>query len=494
MTFSTRFSRHRFAGRGPGVVELVMEWDGPAARPFVERLLRAIEPALDAGDMRLAQLARGAQKSRKAKLDASKVGAAIEANDVDSVWLTGRGNRGYASLVLGRADGADTSHLHVELGTDPYDADRERADGEVLATVMGALLATAPQRGFVQLRADSAAEYALRRTSLGIDAHPALNDVAWRQIVDPAHAPRLAPLLERGLVQRRGEHHVVVLEGTVSDVFREPARRARMAIFAAVHPDVAAPYEKQLAERAAVLEGVDAELDEDAAELLLAAIGTDAPYAQAAALRWTGRALPLDEHAPAASLDAPRSRELPRVLAPLGAEALALLHAERLPTCLPPSLAGLQAVDLLAASFGIDRIGRLFMQAADVERHLVPALGAYLGEAMVRELGGAWVVPRGADLEPDGECADWPVSRLAPSECDRIAVVVGDRAWFPFARARKLVHAATRQGFNPTIEPILEMCLTKMMRAAARLARDGLSERAIPHPSATPSTEHGRPS
>jgi hypothetical protein len=46
--------------------------------------------------------------------------------------------------------------------------------------------------------------------------------------------------------------------------------------------------------------------------------------------------------------------------------------------------------------------------------------------------------------------------------------VVGSTAWFPFARARKLVDAVTRQGFNPKSEPILEMSLTKMMRAAMR--------------------------
>ena len=305
---------------------------------------------------------------------------------------------------------------------------------------------------------------------MGADAYHALTDVAWRQLLSPVHARQLAPLIESGWLKRYGDRFTVSLPGSIRDGMADAARSARVAIVAGVDPARADAYARELEARARVLGDVEVDLDADAEPLLVACFGDDAPYAQAPALRWDKRAVPLDERAPADVVDALRTRTLPLALEPLGADALALLHSERLPDCLPPSVAGIHAIDMLAASFGLDRIGRRVMFDADVERHLVPALGAYLGQVMVRELGGEWAVPREADIAPDPNVvADWPISRLDPSLVDRIAVIVGDVAWLPFARARALVHAATRQGFNPRVEPILERSLTKMIRAAARV-------------------------
>jgi hypothetical protein len=58
-----------------------------------------------------------------------------------------------------------------------------------------------------------------------------------------------------------------------------------------------------------------------------------------------------------------------------------------------------------------------------VDRDLVPAIGGYLGDLLVRRFQGRWV-PR--------------------KDLDEAAVIIGDRAWLPFARARK--HLATRNG------------------------------------------------
>lgn len=69
---------------------------------------------------------------------------------------------------------------------------------------------------------------------------------------------------------------------------------------------------------------------------------------------------------------------------------------------------------------------------------LVPALGAYLGTLLVRELKGQWVPRR---------------------NLDEAAVVVGDRAWLPFLRAR---HAL--QGRDAP----LDFSLTQLFRQAAR--------------------------
>ncbi|WPB72718.1 hypothetical protein KYC5002_27060 [Archangium violaceum] len=50
-----------------------------------------------------------------------------------------------------------------------------------------------------------------------------------------------------------------------------------------------------------------------------------------------------------------------------------------------------------------------------VDEHAVPAIGAYLGEVLVRHLGGRWI----------------PRQKLEEAQ-----VLVGNRVWFPFARAR----------------------------------------------------------
>lgn len=70
---------------------------------------------------------------------------------------------------------------------------------------------------------------------------------------------------------------------------------------------------------------------------------------------------------------------------------------------------------------------------------LTPALGAYLGMLLVHQLGGKWVPRR---------------------NLDEAAVVVGDRAWLPFLRARH--HLQGRNG-------PLDFSLTQLFREARRL-------------------------
>jgi hypothetical protein len=74
----------------------------------------------------------------------------------------------------------------------------------------------------------------------------------------------------------------------------------------------------------------------------------------------------------------------------------------------------------------------------DIETDLVPALGAYVGEVLRRRLGGRWV-PREVQ--------------------DEAAVVIGDRAWLPFARARR---------FFQSREGAIDASMTKLYRAVER--------------------------
>jgi hypothetical protein len=75
---------------------------------------------------------------------------------------------------------------------------------------------------------------------------------------------------------------------------------------------------------------------------------------------------------------------------------------------------------------------------ADIDADLVPALGAYVGEVLRRRLGGRWV-PR--------------------ENQDEAAVVIGERAWLPFARARRFFQA--REG-------AIDASMTRLYRAAER--------------------------
>jgi hypothetical protein len=65
-----------------------------------------------------------------------------------------------------------------------------------------------------------------------------------------------------------------------------------------------------------------------------------------------------------------------------------------------------------------------------VERILIPSVGAYLGEVLVARLGGRWVPRR---------------------NLEETQVVVGDRAWLPFVRARRYLR--TRQSVSTARSP-----------------------------------------
>jgi hypothetical protein len=73
-----------------------------------------------------------------------------------------------------------------------------------------------------------------------------------------------------------------------------------------------------------------------------------------------------------------------------------------------------------------------------LDQLLLPALGAYLGEVMVKHLGGRWV-PR--------------------KKLDETQVLVGDRAWLPFLRARRYMNSR---------RSLLEYSLTKFYKEAQR--------------------------
>ncbi|HYO59831.1 hypothetical protein [Archangium sp.] len=73
-----------------------------------------------------------------------------------------------------------------------------------------------------------------------------------------------------------------------------------------------------------------------------------------------------------------------------------------------------------------------------IDEHAVPAIGAYLGEVLVRNLGGRWI----------------PRKKLEEAQ-----VLVGNRVWFPFVRARHYMRSR---------QALLDYSLTRLYRVAER--------------------------
>lgn len=73
-----------------------------------------------------------------------------------------------------------------------------------------------------------------------------------------------------------------------------------------------------------------------------------------------------------------------------------------------------------------------------LEQHALPSIGAYLGQVLVRQLGGRWI----------------PRQKLEESQ-----VLVGTRVWFPFLRARHYLRSR---------QSLLDFSLTRFFQVAAR--------------------------
>lgn len=120
---------------------------------------------------------------------------------------------------------------------------------------------------------------------------------------------------------------------------------------------------------------------------------------------------------------------------------IAILHTQH------PSVAGQEPGSIIEVD---DYVGREcwaeskeYMPQAQRDL-LVPMLGAYLGELLIKHLGGRWV-PRRALVES--------------------AVVVGPRAWLPFLRAHHLLQVP-----NNALGKSLEFTLSQLFHQAVRLA------------------------
>ncbi len=230
---------------------------------------------------------------------------------------------------------------------------------------------------------------------------------------------------------------------TPADFSSDEARRAQARALAHLRDDVT--FEQALArlrERDEILRPVEPDWDPDIADLI-ALVLDDLPFArrQPEIARFNRyRPPPVTEWRPAADglpPDAPNPRAAIAEYQTYAEKFRALLHREARETA--------RAVPEV-----LPRIDHYFWQAnypatfnrADIQSDLVPAIGALLGELLVERLGGRWVPRR---------------------NLDETEVVLGDRAWLPFLRARHYMQSK---------QSVLDHSLTQFFRVAARHAAD----------------------
>jgi hypothetical protein len=139
---------------------------------------------------------------------------------------------------------------------------------------------------------------------------------------------------------------------------------------------------------------------------------------------------PADSALPPDVEDPERAREHYSYLAE---QLVALMHT-KVPAVFEATPESLTDVDY---QFWHEDFPRVF-ERQHIDAHAVPAIGAYLGEVLVRNLGGRWI----------------PRQKLEETQ-----VLVGTRVWFPFARAHHYMRSC---------QSLLDHSLTQLYRVAER--------------------------
>lgn len=120
----------------------------------------------------------------------------------------------------------------------------------------------------------------------------------------------------------------------------------------------------------------------------------------------------------------------------LAEHLVALLHTN-VPSVFQETPESLTDVDY---RFWFENFPEVF-EREKIDEHAVPAVGAYLGEVLVRNLGGQWI----------------PRKKLGEAQ-----VLVGDRVWMPMLRAHRYMRSR---------QSLLDYSLTQLYRVAARHRR-----------------------
>ncbi|WP_375765372.1 hypothetical protein NR798_27050 [Archangium gephyra] len=232
---------------------------------------------------------------------------------------------------------------------------------------------------------------------------------------------------------------LLVTRPTATDFASEEARLAQARAHCHLRPDLDfTTVLRTLRERSAVLAPVEPHFHPDMAPLLTRVADHTVSHERQRRIAGFNAWQPPEpeEWRPASSALPPDVENLERALehySYLAELLVALLHTR------VPSVFGATPESLTDADFYFwreDFPTRYLREVID--ERAVPAIGAYLGEVLVHNLGGRWI----------------PREKLEEAQ-----VLVGDRVWMPFVRARHYMRSR---------QALLDFSLTRLYRVAER--------------------------
>jgi hypothetical protein len=332
--------------------------------------------------------------------------------------------------------------IHATVAFDWVAADPEPR-ARVLIELVRALSSTvAPGLGWIHGAADLAAARVQNKKTAG--SLYELRDVAWlnvigRELVEQLGRERVATLPAFVCEDLPDGAVLFLTRPTPIDFAADDARHAQaQALAHLTGMDEAATF-SQLRARSKMIAPVEKKFDPDIAEVIERLLAFVNPAHQGSEIAsWSSYRPPAPSEVLPAAQQPPADVSDPEALVArwesLDAEQLiALLHSH-VPAIAKADPATLPEVD---AHFYRGDYPKHFPRAR-IENDLVPAVGAFLGMLLVQRLGGRWA-PR--------------------KNLDESAVIVGNRAWLVFLRARHYLQSK---------EDAVHHSLTQFFRAAAR--------------------------
>jgi len=275
------------------------------------------------------------------------------------------------------------------------------------------------------------------------DRHDKVYELLWLNIF----GPNLVATVGRERMLSTPAHRVEELPNgsillvtwpTVADYASEAARLAQARAHVHLRPEL--DFETVLGtlrERSATLAPVEPRFPPDVAPLLARVVDDVAiserqrkvaefnRYEPPQPAEW----LPADAALPSDVADPKTASEHYSLLAE---HLVALLHT-KVPSVFKETPESLTDVDY---QFWHEEFPRVF-ERRDIDEHAVPAVGAYLGQVLVRHLGGQWL----------------PRQKLEEAQ-----VRVGNRVWLPFLRAHRYMRSR---------QSLLDYSLTQFYHVAA---------------------------
>jgi len=276
------------------------------------------------------------------------------------------------------------------------------------------------------------------------DGFDKIYEVCWLNVF----GPKLVETVGRERMLSTPAHQVeelpngsilLVMWPTPVDFASDAAREAQARAHLHLRPDLDFDTVlRTLRERSAALAPVEPRFHPDLAPLLLRTLDRSAIHERQRRIaelnawqppepeEW----LPADAALPSDVEDPERARQH---YGDLAEHLVALLHSE-VPSVFEETPESLTDADFF---FWREEFPKSRLREA-IDAHAVPAIGAYLGEVLVRNLGGQWI-PR--------------------QKLEEVQVLVGKRVWLPFVRA---------QHYMRSCQALLDYSLTQLYREAER--------------------------